>query len=95
MIEEVEWKLEKLRTLMREKDLEGVILSRNDDFSWITAGGRGWVARGAFLSVASVVVTHKELFLVANNIEMGRLLREEVPEGRSSRRFRASRVQMV
>jgi len=81
MIEEVEWKLERLRTLMKEKDLEGVILSRNDDFSWITAGGRGWVARGALLSVASVVVTHKELFLVANNIEMERLLREEVPEG--------------
>lgn len=81
MIEEIEWKLKKLRELMRKKDLEGLILSRNDNFSWITAGGRGWVVRGGFLSVASIIVTNKELFLVANNIEMERLLKEEIPSG--------------
>ena len=46
VLEEIEWKLKKLRELMRKKDLEGLILSRNDNFSWITAGGRGWVVRG-------------------------------------------------
>ena len=46
VLEEIEWKLKKLRELMRKKDLKGLILSRNDNFSWITAGGRGWVVRG-------------------------------------------------
>ncbi len=79
-MEEVLWKIQKVRELMEEKSLSSFLITRNDNFSWITAGGRGWVVSGSDSSVAWVLVTNNSAYLVSNNIESRRLLENEVSE---------------
>jgi len=76
-VREVREKLEKVRNLMREKNLDSIIIARNDNFSWITAGARGWVVRSSELASAWILINEGEAFLVSNNIEARRLLKEE------------------
>ncbi len=75
---ECEVKIGKIRNLLVQLNIDGVLLSKNDNFSWITCGGRGWVGKDTESSVASVLVTKDRVFLISNNIEIERLLREEV-----------------
>jgi len=78
-VDEFEAKVEKLRELMKREKLVGILLSRVENFSWITCGGRSWVVENDPIGVASVLVTEKDVYLISNNIEMERLLKEEVP----------------
>ncbi len=77
-MEEFQWKVERLREIMEEKHISSVLITRNDNFSWITSGGRGWVVSGSDRAVAWVLVSEDSAYLVSNNIESRRLLSEEI-----------------
>ncbi len=77
-MEEFQWKLERLRKVMEEKRISSVLITRNDNFSWITSGGRGWVVSGSDKAVAWVLVSRDSAYLISNNIESRRLLNEEI-----------------
>ncbi len=80
-MKETEEKLERVRTLMDDRGLDAVLITRNDNFSWLTGGGRGWVARSSEVSVGWILVTREKAYLLTDNIEYTRLLTEELPEG--------------
>ncbi|HCZ05730.1 MAG: hypothetical protein PWP37_1649 [Thermotogota bacterium] len=80
-MEEFEVKVERLRKLMKKRELKGVLLSRVENFAWITCGGRSWVVTSNPVGVASVLVTENAVYMISNNIEMERLLKEETPSG--------------
>lgn len=73
-------KLQKIRTMLEENELDGVIIKKQSNFSWVTAGGRGFIGLASENACGMLLVTRDECYLAANNIELPRLLGEELPE---------------
>jgi Xaa-Pro aminopeptidase len=71
-------KVEQIREIIRKNNIDGVVVSSQINFSWLT-GGRGFVGLASEDSCASIYVSRDEVFLGANNIEAPRLLDEEMP----------------
>ena len=76
-LEEVITKEKKLRALMEQKGLDGILLKKQANFSWLTAGGLNMVGIATEMGMTSLLVTRKERFLIANKIESERMLKEE------------------
>ena len=78
--EEVQIKLERARRYLREKKLNGVLLSRRSNFAWITGGGDNHVSLGQAEGVAAVYLTGRKVYAIMSNIESPRLAAEELPK---------------
>lgn len=78
--EEVKIKLERVRNFLREKDLYAMLIKKQPNFSWISAGGVNFVGMATEMGVTSVLITEKEQFVIANKIEAGRMKDEEVKD---------------
>lgn len=76
--DEARIKDQRVSEYLQRKGLEGVILSRVDNFAWFTCGGQNHVSVAADTGVASVLYLLGHRFLLANNIEAQRLVDEEV-----------------
>lgn len=76
--QEVAAKLHTVRTWLDDSDLDAVLLSDQGGFAWITAGGDNHVSLGQEAGAASVLVTREDAYLLASNIELRRLMEEEV-----------------
>ena len=76
--EEVEAKLDRVRTWLEGAGLEAVVLSSQANFAWLTGGGNNYVYLGDAAGEASLLVTQDQAYLLTNNIELRRLLEEEV-----------------
>ncbi len=72
--------VDRLRMLMTEFELGAIVLSRRDNFSWITEGGSSAIVETSETGVAALLVTQNEIFLITNEIEADRLLQEETTE---------------
>lgn len=77
---ETEQKLAKLRQFMSQNDIPAVVVRKQPNFSWLTGGGRGFIGLASEAACGSLVVTPGDAILVANSIECGRLVGEELPE---------------
>ncbi len=77
-IEEVQAKLDRVRGMMAEEELEAVVLGSQTNFAWITGGGDSHVVMGTELGVAYAVITPDRQCVVTENIEAGRIAAEEV-----------------
>lgn len=77
---ETEQKLAKLRQFMSQNDIPAVVVRKQPNFSWLTGGGRGFIGLASEAACGSLVVTPSDAILVANSIECGRLVGEELPE---------------
>lgn len=78
VLEEFREKERRLKEFMREKGLSGIVLTRRSNFSWFTCGGDNHVVSSIEEGVASIVVTEKEKYILSTNIEIQRILEEEV-----------------
>lgn len=77
---ETELKLARLRQFMSQNDIPAVVVRKQPNFSWLTGGGRGFIGLASEAACGSLVVTPGDAILVANSIECGRLVGEELPE---------------
>lgn len=77
--EECVEKLYKIRKMLAENSLDGVIIKKQANFSWLTAGGRGFIGLASENACGMLLVTQNEVYLAANNIEAPRLAAEEIP----------------
>jgi Xaa-Pro aminopeptidase len=78
---EIGIKLGRLRAKLDEAKMEAALLTKHPNFSWITAGGKGFVANCFDNSATAVLVTKHSLYAVCNVIEEPRLIDEEkLPE---------------
>lgn len=75
--EEVQIKLKRVRHLIQERQLSGVLLKSQANHSWLTAGGLNCVGIATEVGVTSVLVTPDGLYLIANAIEAARAMEEE------------------
>ena len=78
--EECSAKVQKIQAMLSENCLDGIIIKRQADFSWLTAGGRGFIGLAGENACGMLLVTKDDIYLAANNIETPRLIAEELPE---------------
>lgn len=62
---------------MDELDLDGVLLKKQPNFSWFTAGGLNMVGIATEMGVCSILVTRSGRYVIANKIEAERMMHEE------------------
>jgi len=74
---ELNLKLERIRHLLDESDLDAILLRRSDNFAWATCGADAHINTADSMGVASLLITKTNHFLVTNNIEATRLMQEE------------------
>lgn len=78
--EEVRIKLERVRDFLKENNLSAMLIKKQPNFSWITAGGVNFVGMATEMGVTSVLVTERDAFVIANRIEARRMREEEVKD---------------
>ena len=74
-------KIEQVRSWLGGSGLAGVLLESNAGFSWVTAGGEGYVVVSEDGAAAAVLITPDRAAVLTPNIEAARLADEELPEG--------------
>ncbi len=79
---EIELKTERLREMLAAQSLGGVLLNTQANFAWLTGGGSNAVNRSVENGVGTLLVRRDGMrFLLANNIEIDRLMAEQIPGG--------------
>ncbi|NLG84178.1 MAG: M24 family metallopeptidase [Firmicutes bacterium] len=76
-LEEVLVKEKRLHRLMEELGLQGILLKKQPNFSWFTAGGLNMVGMATEMGVTSLLITRKGRYVIANTIEANRMMQEE------------------
>lgn len=71
-------KLRRVRAYLEENELSGMVLIRQDNFAWITSGGCNRVVMPSERGVAAVAVTPAAVYLVAQVMDGGRIMAEEM-----------------
>ena len=72
-------KLERLREWMRVQDLDGVLISRRDNFAWLTVGGDNHVLKNTETGAGHLLITPDEQTLLAYSMDARRILEEQLP----------------
>jgi Xaa-Pro dipeptidase len=72
-------KINRLRAWMDEKQLDGVLVSRRDNFAWLTAGGDNHVLINTEFGVGHLLITRDKQYLLSFSMDGDRLLDEEIP----------------
>ncbi len=76
-LEEVLVKEKRIHELLEEKGLNGILLKKQANFSWLTAGGYNMVGIAAEHGVTTLLVTKTGRYVIANKIEARRMMDEE------------------
>lgn len=76
-MDEVRNKENRLRLLMDANGLDAVLLKKQANFSWLTAGGTNRINLATEAGVTSLLIDRSRKFILANRTEMRRMLQEE------------------
>jgi Xaa-Pro dipeptidase len=76
--DEVRTKVDRVRQWLEGRGSTALLLGSQPNFAWITAGGRNHVSIGESTGVASVLVTMESSYVVTTNIELRRIVEEEI-----------------
>lgn len=80
VIDDAEKKRVRVRRWMQENNYEALILSRRDNFSWITSGGDSSVCLNITEGAGFIVITEENHYLIAPSMDATRLIDEQMPE---------------
>lgn len=72
-------KLATLRSILSSKNADALTITSQNHFSWLT-GGRGFIGVAAVAACAALIVTMDRVYLLSENIEAQRLLKEQLGE---------------
>ena len=76
---EIQEKTERLLRLISQAGLGGLLINSQPNFSWLTAGGRNGIDLSREAGAGTLFLRHDGMrFVLANKIEMDRLLTEEL-----------------
>ncbi|MDR7420312.1 MAG: hypothetical protein QN178_15525 [Armatimonadota bacterium] len=76
--DEARAKLARVRRYLASRDLDAVLLSRRNNFAWLTAGGDNHVVSATAEGPTHLLVTRDSVRVIATNIEIPRILAEEL-----------------
>jgi len=74
---ELSTKLERVHQLLAQFDLDALLLKRIDNFAWVTCGVDSHINTADSMGIASLLITRTKQYVLTNNIEATRLIREE------------------
>lgn len=70
-------KLVRVRAYLKQHKLDGVVLGSRANWAWLSGGGDGHIVSQTDEAFGALAVTARGAYLVANNIEMARFVKEE------------------
>ncbi len=76
--EDVENKIESVRKYMSQRGAKSALIESMENFSWITSGGRSYIALSDTHGSAAVFITFDKAYIISKNIEAERLKNEEI-----------------
>src|SRR5690348_15118728 len=80
MNSELETKTERIVRMLHAEDLDAVLLNTQHNFAWLTCGGSNGIDLSRENGAGFLCVTRTgKRSVIANNIEIDRLLTEEIP----------------
>lgn len=71
-------KEERVKKFLIEQDLDGILLTKQNNFAWFTGGGDNHVVTASDSGSASILITQDKKYIITTNIEGGRIMNEEV-----------------
>src|SRR6188768_2639873 len=81
MNSELEIKTERIVKMLHSEDLDAVLLNTQHNFAWLTCGGSNGIDLSRENGAGFLCVTRSgKRAIIANNIEIDRLMSEELPE---------------
>lgn len=75
---EIKIKLERVRQLLLEHKLDALLLTKKNNFAWLTGGRDCHIETVGEQGAARLLITQEDQYVVCNNIEAGRLIEEEL-----------------
>jgi antitoxin VapB len=72
-------KREKLRSWLASHNFDGIVISRRDNFAWLTTGGDNRVINCSEVGVGHIVITPDRAYLVAYYMDSDRMIEDQVP----------------
>lgn len=75
---EISLKRQRVDRMLRERGMEALLLTKHPNFSWITAGGKSFVANCFDAGAVAVLITGQGMYAICNVIEEPRLRKEEM-----------------
>ncbi len=75
--DEIKEKERRVRDFLRAKGLKALLLKRQANFSWLTAGGLNLVGITTEVGAASLLITETGKYVITSNIEAPRMAAEE------------------
>jgi Xaa-Pro aminopeptidase len=76
-LDEIREKEKRLRGLMKAKGLAGILLKRQANFSWLTAGGINLIGIATEMGGTAILVTEDAKYVLTTNVEASRMIQEE------------------
>ncbi|GAB4531741.1 MAG: M24 family metallopeptidase [Anaerolineae bacterium] len=80
VLEDVRIKEERVRGFLEQKGLDALVLGRQDNFAWITAGGDNRVINNTDMGEGFAVITRDRKWLVAHHMDGRRFIEEQAPD---------------
>lgn len=71
-------KLARLRGFLREQGFDGVLLTRNENFCWLSCGHSAFVDKGTGNAAVKLLVTMQRRYVICSSSEMYRIPQEEL-----------------
>lgn len=68
-----------VRKWMDAEGYDGVLITRRDNFAWLTGGGRNNVLRLTEWGTAHLLITQQKQYLLAYTMDAGRIMDEQIP----------------
>lgn len=76
-MDEIEIKQERIIKLLDEKSLDGIILAKNSNISWLTGGMENRIVYTSEEGAVKLIVLKDNILVLTNNIEAERVIKEE------------------
>ncbi len=76
---ELSIKLNRIRRMLKEENLDACYIKRQDNFCWLTCGAVNFIGMGDMGNVG-LLVTEDQTYAITNNVEAPRMLEEEALE---------------
>ena len=76
-MDEIKIKQERIIKLLDEKSLDGIILAKNSNISWLTGGMENRIVFASEEGAVKLIVLKDKILVLTNNIEAERVIKEE------------------
>lgn len=70
----------KIRSYLKTKDYDGILLRKKNNFSWVTGGKRNHIVQATEIGVADLLILMDEVYLITTKMEESRIIKEELDE---------------